>query len=309
MIAALRFGWASAVYDAPVRVAAVVLNWNGADDTIECLRSLREQTLQPHVIVVDNGSTDESVARIQQSGFADEIIALRRNGGYAGGNNVGVLAALNSGAEIVGVLNNDTVTDREMVRLLSEAVTARRAVSADVRYFDDRERSWFAGARVDHGIPVHLDLFQRRRTPVLSGCCIFAHADTWRRCGLFDEGFVLLYEDYDWSFRAARRGVELEVAPEAIMFHKAGRSFARRDTPTAEVFLSARNRLRMVWRWQRRHVVATIFAIIVEVLRRVKHGQLRLAWATTAGMAAFFLDHRGWPPALAQARRPYTSNL
>src|ERR1700730_5371151 len=90
------------------QLAVVVLNWNGADDTLACLASLRESTLACHAIVVDNGSTDDSLARIEASGLADVVIPAGTNLGYAGGNNLGLRRALDRGFAHVAVLHKHT---------------------------------------------------------------------------------------------------------------------------------------------------------------------------------------------------------
>src|SRR5690349_1191981 len=88
-------------------VGIVVLNWNNADDTIACLKSLRNSTVSVTAIVVDNGSTDGSAEAIEASGLADVFLRTGANLGYAGGNNAGLRQALDAGHATVMVLNND----------------------------------------------------------------------------------------------------------------------------------------------------------------------------------------------------------
>ena len=90
-------------------VTIVVLNWNGGSDTVDCLESLAAADLEgASVLVVDNGSRDDSLARIRARFPAQRILALPDNRGYAGGNNAGMRAALEAGAGAVLLLNNDT---------------------------------------------------------------------------------------------------------------------------------------------------------------------------------------------------------
>src|SRR5512133_2077048 len=99
--------------EAPL-VVIVILNWNGCVETLECLETLSSidyPRSQP--IVVDNGSTDESLA-VLRAAYPDlQIIETGRNLGYAGGNNVGITKALQMGAEYVLILNNDARLERE----------------------------------------------------------------------------------------------------------------------------------------------------------------------------------------------------
>jgi len=92
------------------KVAIVVLNWNRWQDTVECVRSLYHLTYPNYeVVVVDNASTDGSVAHIQEECRNVTIIRTQSNLGYTGGNNVGIQFALEHGAELIMILNNDTV--------------------------------------------------------------------------------------------------------------------------------------------------------------------------------------------------------
>src|SRR5262245_27826809 len=101
-------------------VHILVLNWNNASDTIECLNSLRGLEYQNHrITVVDNGSTDGSPDCIRNFHPDLELLELQANLGYAEGNNAGISHAITAGADYVLVLNNDKVVGP---RLLDELV-------------------------------------------------------------------------------------------------------------------------------------------------------------------------------------------
>src|SRR5688572_19863302 len=133
------------------RVVVVVLNWNGGDDTLECLASLRHlRYTNVHTIVVDNGSSDESVANIGTAFPEIPLIQTGVNLGYAGGNNVGIRAALATGAEYVLLLNNDTVVDPDCVDAFVEAARAHpegALFGAKIYYHQEPDCIWYAGAR------------------------------------------------------------------------------------------------------------------------------------------------------------------
>lgn len=95
-------------------VAAIVLNWNGREETLLCLESLAKVKYSNlMIIVVDNGSEDESVSAVHASYPVVKVIETGANLGYAGGNNVGISYALNDGAEYILILNNDATIDPE----------------------------------------------------------------------------------------------------------------------------------------------------------------------------------------------------
>lgn len=97
-------------------VAVIVLNWNGTDDTVECLRSLLQVDYPRYeIVVVDNGSRESPRARIADEFPSVTYLETAQNLGYAGGNNVGIRHALARGHDYVFVLNNDTVVEPEFL--------------------------------------------------------------------------------------------------------------------------------------------------------------------------------------------------
>ncbi len=286
-------------------IAAIVLNWNGADDTIACLASLADSDLRPHIIVVDNGSGDDSVARINASGLADEVMALGGNLGFAGGNNVGIQRAHELGAETIVVINNDTVVRRDSLRILTEVLAARpgAAVSPDIRYFDDPEEAWFQGGIVDRGWPRHLQpaeitgtLAPITETAIITGCCIAASAETWQTVGLFDESYYLIFEDSDWSLRAQRCGVPLLLAAQSVILHRVSRSFA---SPTGELigsYFFVRNGLRFNATYGPRWIPAFVWRWLLRPAPRLLRDNPWLLAFQWLGALGFLVRQRGGAP-------------
>jgi len=102
------------------KVALVIVNWNGLDDTLRCLQSIRSMQVNNVVletIVVDNGSTDKSVSRIAEEFPEVKILAFDTNLGFTGGNNAGIKYAMLQGADYVWLLNNDTMVERAALLL------------------------------------------------------------------------------------------------------------------------------------------------------------------------------------------------
>jgi GT2 family glycosyltransferase len=213
----------------------VVLNWNGRKDTLACIESLESGSPDAQLLVVDNGSFDGALASAEATWPRVRTLQLTRNLGFAGGMNAGVRHALvEMRADVVTILNNDTVIPAGTMGQLREAAGLTHAVSPVVRYRDDPERIWFGEASLDRATayPYHTaeDDFSpcvdgMRPTSLLAGCCITAHADVWRRVGLFDERFFLNFEDSEWSLRAMSRGVSLGVVCGAEILHAVSASF------------------------------------------------------------------------------------
>jgi GT2 family glycosyltransferase len=236
----------------------VVLNWNGLSDTLACLESLRAlHYAERRILVVDNGSTDGSLAAIESAGsrLAIDIIETGKNLGYAGGNNLGIRYALDRGADFVMILNNDTTVDP---MLLDELVgAAERHPSAGcfgpwIFYMQEPDRLWFSRSEWEPGAsaftapgkgrPASECRNQTTDTEYVCGAALFFRADVVRKIGLLDERFFLVYEDSDWCFRARRAGLGCLMVPAARVWHKIGTSFGSEASPLRGYF-STRNKL------------------------------------------------------------------
>src|SRR5687767_10826311 len=134
-------------------VAVVVLSFNGREDTLACVESLQRMDWERlTTIVVDNASTDGSLEAVQERFPGVVAIRNEENLGFAEGNNVGMRAALEAGADYVLILNNDTVTDERLVAELVAVAAARPdagTLCPLIRYVDPPDRIWYAGARFD----------------------------------------------------------------------------------------------------------------------------------------------------------------
>jgi GT2 family glycosyltransferase len=207
------------------RVAVILLNWNGWRDTIRCLESLLESDQAAfRVVLVDNGSTDGSVERMEEwaatriatveydrtqalaGGVKSEeakitglerslvIVVNEANVGFGAGNNVGLWYALACSFDVMWVLNNDTKVDTEcLTRILQELDRAPRigAVGCVVYQMDHPQTvQLWGGARINMalGIAPHImSASASHRLNMLSGVSVLLRADALREVGLFDE--------------------------------------------------------------------------------------------------------------------------
>ena len=249
------------------KVAIVVLNWNGAKDTLACLESLQKQLYRNFVVlVVDNGSTDDSLANLRGylASYPVELLETGRNLGYAGGNNVGIRYALQSGAELVLVLNNDTVVASDLLVRLVEATEKypdSGMFSPRVMYMDAPDTVWDDGSKWNAAKLAMESHGRGRREPELDsadhesdsacGAALFVRAELARQIGLLEESFFLVWEEVDWSFRARFAGWKIMVIPKAKVWHSIGVSFCSEASPLRRYF-SVRNELH----WFRRHASA-----------------------------------------------------
>ncbi len=218
--------------DASPRVTCILLNWNGWRDTLDCLAALDESSY-PHlnVIVVDNGSSDESVARIRAAKPDLTLLETGANLGFAGGNNVGLRHALKNGADYVWLLNNDTRPAPDTVSaLIDKALTDRRigAVGSVCYYADkpDMVQIW-AGGRVNLWIGYSPSTQKPHKDAWfhwLNGTSLLLSRAALQDAGLLDDGFFLYWEDVEMGLRLRNRGWRLAAAPESKVLHKVSAS-------------------------------------------------------------------------------------
>ena len=239
-------------------ISIVVLNWNGANDTLTCLDSLAALTYPNfNVVVVDNGSTDDSLARLRHytASYLLTLLETGRNLGYAGGNNVGIRFALNKDADYVLVLNNDTVVAFDLLDRLTETATrwpSDGIYGPIILYEDQPEVIWTAGEfydleklgvfHIDNGKENDYPLRESEEVDHLVGAALFLSAKALRLTGELETKYFLVYEESDWCYRAKRRGFHCRIVPNAIVWHKVGSSFGSEESPLRTYF-SAKNHL------------------------------------------------------------------
>ena len=201
------------------RWAAIVLNWNGGEDTLRCLESLGEFD---DVVVADNGSTDGSLEALRERG-GFELVENGANRGFSGGNNAAISRALERGADWVVLVNNDAVADPGAVDAFRAAAARwpRAGVLAGKVLFPDGRVQW-AGQRVDlrtgySGRPQSLETEQPTGRAV--GAFMAVSREAIDAAGLLDEDLFAYVEDVDWSLRIRRAGFDVVFVPGATCRH------------------------------------------------------------------------------------------
>ena len=216
-----------------MQVAIVILNWNGKYDTLACLQSLQGHQ---NLIVVDNGSSDDSVQEIQKQFPSIHMIETGINLGYAGGNNVGIEVALKSGADAVLLLNNDTIATPGMIQAFIHSAEKNPAVGIWGGYplrFSNPEHLDHLGGIWDSdkgdfklvGLNAKKGFQNEQPLDYVCGCSIFIKREVFEKIGLLEPKFFLFWEEADFAMRAKKAGVGIDVCHEALLFHKVSASF------------------------------------------------------------------------------------
>jgi GT2 family glycosyltransferase len=205
-----------------------------------CLGSLarsRLGQLRHRVWLVDNGSTDDTVASVRAAFRDVEVLELGVNRGFAAAMNAGVEAALAEGADWVLLLNNDTVVDPSLVATLWSAAAAAPDVglAAPAIYrFDAPDAIWPSAGRRRWWTLAARERPDRsagdgrgggnQDVDWANGCCLLLRREAWRSLGRLDEGYVFYYEDHDLCLRARAAGWRILQVPAARVWHRVSAS-------------------------------------------------------------------------------------
>ncbi len=221
-------------------VAIILLNWNGKKDTLECLKSL-ENVAYPNftAIVVDNGSTDNSLEAIRASFPNIPIFETKKNLGFAGGNNVGISWGLSKGFEWILLLNNDTTVSPDFLNAFRDAAKTNpkaKILGAKIYRYHDLDRidhlggMWnekiceFESLHVNQ-IDDHSSFEMMQPVDYVCGAALLMHRCVPESIGFLEENFFLFWEETDFCCRAKRNGFEIWTAPRAKIWHKVSSSF------------------------------------------------------------------------------------
>ena len=199
----------------------------------ECLDSLQAQTLKPHIVVVENGSTDGSLEFVQSRYPEVEVVIHQKNQGFAGGVNAGIRRTLEAQAEFVALLNNDAVADKEWLEsLVTEmhhstdiGIVTSKILDMEQARLDstgDFYTTWGLPYPRGRGEPVSDRYDHDLEIFAASGGASLYRTQLFADIGLFDENFFAYYEDVDLSFRAQLAGWKVRYAPGAIVLHHIG---------------------------------------------------------------------------------------
>ena len=219
------------------RLWAVVLGWNHAGDTIECLETLRRsRDCRPTLLYVDNGSDEQEVERVLVRVPEAKVVRHPRNVGVSRGFNGGLAYALQQGAEFVLMANNDTLFEEgAATRLLAAARLHLRAglLVPKIYYHEAPEVVWSAGSRYRRFPPSIV--MRKTRAPddgrfdaageleFSTLCTVLLRGQALREVGLMNPNFLFYYEDYDLCQRLRDGGYAIRFVPQAKTWHKVER--------------------------------------------------------------------------------------
>ncbi len=270
-------------------LSVIIVNWNTRDLLADCLRSIHDTVhdLEYEVFVVDNASTDGSVAMVREQFPAVHLIENSENVGFARANNQAMIDAC---GDYFVLLNSDTVALPGALTLMHKTMESCPTIgilgcqllnadgSLQHSYAD---YPTFLTASLGKDDTKHVQPFSASRAlavDAVSGACMMARRDVWRSIGGMDEGYWLFAEEMDWCYRARKAGWDVCTVPDARIVHLIG---ASRRQAAARTYVSLhRSRLKF-FRDHYGIVASAALQVAYTLIGVLKYVRNRAVWVLT----------------------------
>jgi len=281
--------------DAVPEVAIVILTWENYAETADCLDSLRAISYENYrVIVVDNGSEDGSAERLRAEYDWCEFIINDDNIGFAPGNNVGISHAVETGADYVCLLNDDTLVKPDFLEPLVDTMERYDRVAAvgGLNRLPDSDEihnagyvfhPWLAAKGELHREPVSDEPYP---VDFVQSCLVLLNPEFLDAVDLLNEEYFLGMEDVDLAWKARSKGWKVLVNPDSEIYHRIGRTST--SSPFS-IYHKTRNKLQFaeenlsVPRSVPLYLSLLAYHLFLSLQWAVS-GEYRTIWATFAGL-------------------------
>jgi len=236
-------------------VYIIIVNWNGLNDTSECIKSIQNISYKDYnIIVIDNGSNKDESKEL--SIRFPEVITLRseKNLGFSGGCNLGIRYSLEKNADYILLINNDTVVEKDFLEILIDNAVKNSSIGLAVpkiNYYSKRSNIWYAGgyisklrgAAVTKGKGKRDNLYNENKyVTFATACCLLIDKRVINDVGLMDEKYFLYLEDADYSVRSYRSGYKILFVANSKIYHKINKSTLKENN-FIPLYYNTRNRL------------------------------------------------------------------
>ena len=237
-------------------VAIILVNYNGYNDTVECVKSILQSNYCNYkIIIVENGSKD--LPRISKDKFLNEnchVIISTINCGFSRGNNIGIRYAIEQyNAKYIMLLNNDTIIKPNTLYCLVDLMKRNSKVgiaTCQINTFDNKNIVWFNGGKFnfDTGIAdmPGLGMFDDENEIIdkditfASGCLMMVPQSIINEIGLLDENYFMYAEDTDYCCRILISGYRILFTNRTKIFHKVSAS-AGKNSKTQQYYMFRNN--------------------------------------------------------------------
>jgi GT2 family glycosyltransferase len=221
-----------------VKVGLVTITFNGEKVIKDFMRSVREQDYENYILyIIDNNSTDRTMEIVQKNFIPDKTVLIKNNSnnGVAGGNNQGIMRALEEGCGYILLINNDVEFENGLISKLVRASKRNKysVIVPKMMYYSEPDIIWFGGGFFNERmgyINYHVGMNERdngqykdREITYAPTCCALIHKDVFRDIGLMDEKYFVYFDDTDFWYRMMKDGRhKMYYISDVEFYHKVG---------------------------------------------------------------------------------------
>jgi len=235
-----------------MKVSVIIVNYNGKEFIGECLDSVLASSYKDfEIIVVDNGSTDDSVKKVHEfTSSRVKLIESPKNLYFTGGCNLG---AKNAKGDFLFFLNSDAVIDQSCLRELVNFVKGHPnyLVQPKILFYQEKKSIDNVGGHYFFGFGFAVGRGEKdkgqydknKQYDYVNGTAFMTARDFFWQLGGFDERFRYFYEDVDLNLRAKRFGGESWYCYKSVVYHKGSLTFKGNVSRKEQQFYLRRNRL------------------------------------------------------------------
>jgi len=293
-------------------VFIIIVNWNGYKDTLDCLKSLHEITYKNYtIIIIDNGSTDNSI-NILRSTYPDiKILENSKNLGYTGGVNTGIKYAMQQNADYVLLLNNDTVVRSNFLQPLIDYVLKENnvgIVGSRINYFNNKDLTQSLGGSFSYYSSYPLKLLSHKQLSTykdkpsdvdwVSGCSMLIRNSLLQKLIGLDDDYFLYVEDADICMRAGKLEYKVVIVPDSIVWHKTKSSTGGEDSVVYDYYnsrnllLFANKHLKKIDKFL--YTINILRSRLLEILSLIRTRKKKRATAMIRGLLHGLLNIKGY---------------
>ena len=236
-------------------VYIIILNWNGYEDTLECLQSVSKiNFINYKIIIVDNGSDTDEIDKLVIDFPQVKLIKSKDNLGFSGGNNLALDYSIKAGCDFVLLLNNDTIVEPDFLNNLIDNFLKDDKVGIAVpkiNYYSNPKIVWYAGGYFSKlkgtgfsigNLAPKEKYNENKYVTFATGCCLLIDINVLKETGLMDENYFLYLEDTDLCLRVLNAKYKILYVGSALIYHKINAASSKSNS-NMPLYYTTRNRL------------------------------------------------------------------
>ena len=245
-----------------MKVAIVILNWNGRNFLRTFLPPVLKFSGQAEIVVADNASSDDSVELVQKEFPSVKIVRNEKNHGFAGGYNQALkkveadyFVLLNSDVEvtagwidpIIAMMEKDVSIAAAQPKILSQSDKTSFEYAGAAGGFIDKYGFPFCRGRIFNTVEKDTGQYNdARRIFWATGACMFVRSSAIKKVNGFDEKFFAHMEEIDLCWRLQKAGGSIWYCPESTVYHVGGGTLHQSNPH--KTYLNFRNNLLMLYK-------------------------------------------------------------